>query len=220
VVSAVPVPVPAERTALLLVDVQNAFLDPAGMVARMAGGSLDATYTATIEPVRRTIAAARAHGTPVVYTQHQLRPDLGDAGFLGEEILPKLYPAELAAEAAKLVTGSWEAEILPALAPQPGDHVVPKNRYDAFLGTTLEQLLNRLGVTSLVVAGLVTTVCVESTVRAASMRDYRVFLVGDAIGDAEANHAEGLRRLGAMFGHLVSADDVEAAWGAQVPVAA
>src|SRR5262249_6378357 len=121
-----------------------------------------------------------------------------------------------------LVVGSWEAEIFDPVAPAPEDEMLPKNRYDAFLGTRLEQLLTRMCVQNLVVGGLVTSGCVESTVRDAAMRDYRVFLVGDAIGDIDtAVHEDGLARMARLFGRLVSADDVAAAWaGAREAVTA
>ncbi len=213
-------PIPIAGTALLMIDVQNAFLDEHGMSARLAGGRLDAPLTATIEPARQAIAAARAAGVPIIYTQHQFQPDFRDAGFIVEEMYATMFPDNPAAadEVGTLVAGSWEAEILPVLAPAAEDHIVPKNRYDAFLGTSLEQLLTRLGIQTLVVGGVVTTACVESTVRDAAMRDYRVFLVGDAIGDREAVHADGLARLARGFGHLVSAADVVNEWApATVP---
>lgn len=207
-------PIPIQDTALLLIDVQNGFLHPDGMVARMAGGALPETSAAAIAPLARTISAARAAGVPIIYTQHAWRADLSDAGFTGEVIQRSLAQTpEALKEVASLSVGSWEAEILDELAPAPEDHVVPKNRYDAFLGTPLEQLLTRLGIRTLVVGGLVTSCCVESTVRDAAMRDYRVLLVGDAIGDIEtAVHEDALARMARMFGLLVSSDDVAAAW--------
>jgi ureidoacrylate peracid hydrolase len=213
--------IPTTDTALLLIDVQNGFLHEDGLVARMAGGTLPETSAATIEPLIATLAAARAQGIPIIYTKHQWRPDFGDAGPLGE-LISESYEPEQIAELRTLVTGSWEIEIFDPLAPAPEDHIVPKNRYDAFLGTTLEQLLTRLGTRNLVVAGLVTSVCVESTARDAAMRDYRVFLVGDAIGDVETDvHTEALARLGRMFGRVVTSAEVAEAWaGARAEVAA
>jgi ureidoacrylate peracid hydrolase len=207
-------PIPTHDTALLLIDVQNGFLHPDGMAARMAGGTLPEASAATVAPLARTIAAARAAGIPIIYTQHAWRADLSDAGFTGEVMLRAFAQTPAAvAEVRTLTTGSWEAEILEELAPVEGDHRLPKNRYDAFLGTPLEQLLTRLGIRTLVVGGLITSCCVESTVRDAAMRDYRVLLVGDAIGDVDtAVHLDALARLERMFGHVVSSDDVAGAW--------
>lgn len=213
--------IPTRDTALLLIDVQNGFLHPEGMAARMAGGTLPEASAATIAPLARTIAAARAAGVPIIYTQHAWREDLSDAGFTGEVIQRAFADTPQAiVEMRTLSPGSWEAEILDELMPVEGDHRLPKNRYDAFLGTPLEQLLTRLGIRTLVVGGLITSCCVESTVRDAAMRDYRVLLVGDAIGDVDtAVHEDALARLARMFGHLVSSQDVEAAW-AGAPVEA
>ncbi|MDQ8044420.1 MAG: isochorismatase family cysteine hydrolase [Solirubrobacteraceae bacterium] len=211
--------VPTERTALLLVDVQNAFLDPGGLVARMAGGVLESTYTDTIEPTATLIAAARSAGVPIIYTQHAYQPDYSDAGFIGTEIFARRFAdAAVPDEAKSLSTGSWEADIFPALAPEPGDIMLPKNRFDAFLGTPLEQHLTRLGIDTIVVAGLVTTICVESTIRDAAMRDYRVHAVTDAIGDASAVHADGLARITETFALPTTSAEVAQAWApAAVP---
>jgi ureidoacrylate peracid hydrolase len=210
--------IPTQDAALLLIDVQNGFLHPNGMAARMAGGTLPDASASTIEPLARTIAAARAAGVPIIYTQHAWRADLSDAGFTGEVIARSFAQTPQALEEVRTLTvGSWEAEILDELAPEPGDHIVPKNRYDAFLGTPLEQLLTRLGIRTLVVGGLVTSCCVESTVRDAAMRDYRVLLVGDAIGDVDtAVHVDALARMARMFGHLVASEDVADAWALEV----
>jgi ureidoacrylate peracid hydrolase len=209
--------IPNTDTALLLIDVQNGFLHEDGLVARMAGGTLPKSSAATIEPLIRTIAAARAQDVPIIYTQHAWQPDFSDAGPIGE-----LYTTEMLPHLKTLVVGSWEAEIYDPVAPAPEDELLPKNRYDAFLGTRLEQLLTRMGVQNLVVGGLVTSGCVESTVRDAAMRDYRVFLVGDAIGDIDTDvHEDALARMGLLFGRLVTAEDVEAAWtGAREAVTA
>jgi nicotinamidase-related amidase len=211
-----PPPIPTSETALLMIDMQNGFLHPEGWTARMRGG-VGPSLAATIEPAARTLAAARAAGLPVIHTQHGWEPGYADGGFLVDEIYPRML-ADLPQEGRyDMVKGSWDVDFLAALAPLPGEHVIPKNRYDAFIGTALERLLMRLKVRTLVVGGVVTTVCVESTVRDAAMRDFRVYLVGDAIGDSDAAaHEDGLARLSRMFGHLVSSEAVADAWAPAV----
>jgi ureidoacrylate peracid hydrolase len=208
--------IPTEGTALLLIDLQNGFVHPEGWTARMFGGLSD-SLAATVEPAARALAAAREAGIPVIHTQHAWEPGYADGGFLVDEIYPRLF-ADLPTEGRfDLVRGTWDADFLPGVAPIEGEHIIYKNRYDAFIGTGLERLLMRLGVRTLVVGGVVTTVCVESTVRDAAMRDFRVFLVGDAIGDSDADaHVSGLERLSRMFGHLTTSDDVAAAWAPAV----
>jgi ureidoacrylate peracid hydrolase len=205
-------PIPTEDAALLLIDLQNGFIDPQGFVARTYPGLSD-TITAAAAPAARLLAAARETGIPVIHTQHAFEPGYADGGFLVQEILPKRMAAADAQPSMDLVTGSWEAEFFPPVAPIEGEHVIAKNRYDAFIGTSLERLLMRLRIRTLIVGGVVTTVCVESTVRDAAMRDYRVYVVGDAVGDVDdAAHVEGLARLSRTFAHLVASGDVCAAW--------
>ena len=209
-------PIPNGETALLLIDLQNGFVHPEGWTARMFGG-LAPSLAATVEPAARALGAARAAGIPVIHTQHAWEPGYADGGFLVDEIYPKLFADRPVEGRFDLVRGSWDADFLDAVAPVEGEHVIYKNRYDAFIGTALERLLMRLKVRTLVVGGVVTTVCVESTVRDAAMRDFRVFLVGDAIGDSDqAAHDDGLARLSRMFGHLVTSEDVAGAWAPAV----
>jgi ureidoacrylate peracid hydrolase len=205
-------PIPTEDVALLLIDLQNGFLHPDGWVARLSG-SLPSCLTATVEPARRALEAARAADVPVIHTKHAWQPGYADGGFLIEEIYPRLGSRLHEDEGEGLVQGSWDVEFFPPVAPIEGEHVIDKNRYDAFIATRLEQLLTRLGVRTLVVGGVVTTGCVESTVRHAAFLDYRVFLIEDAIGDAaQATHLDGLARMGQLFGHPTSVDAARAAW--------
>lgn len=206
-------------TALLLIDLQNGFVDPEGFVARLYGG-LTPSLQAAVEPARELLEAARQAAVPVIHTQHVFEPGYSDGGFLMNEIMPKRMPVSDGGPSFDLVTGSWEAEFYPAVAPIDGEYVVQKNRFDAFIGTRLERYLVRNGIKTLVVGGVVTTICVESTVRDAAMRDYRVYLVTDAVGDAdEAGHEQGLARLATSFAHPVQAAEVVGSWVRQ-PVAA
>jgi ureidoacrylate peracid hydrolase len=110
------------------------------------------------------------------------------------------------------VLGSWEADFFPPFIPLEGEHVIAKNRYDAFIGTRLERLLMRLGIRTLIVGGVVTTICVESTIRDAAMRDFRIYLAVDAVADVdEAAHSEGIARLARSFAHAVDTDQICAA---------
>ncbi len=198
-------------TALLLIDLQNGFVDPDGFISRLYGG-LSSSLQAAVEPARQALLAARAAGIPVIHTQHVFEPEYADGGFLVNEILPKR--AEVAGNEASydLIPGSWEADFLPAVKPVEGEFIISKNRYDAFIGTRLERYLVRNGIKTLIIGGVVTTVCVESTTRDAAMRDYRVHLMTDAIGDADDTaHEQGVTRLTSMFAHGTTAAAVGAA---------
>ena len=198
-------------TALLLIDLQNGFVDPDGFVSRLYGG-LSSSLQAAVEPARQALVAARAAGIPVIHTQHVFEPGYTDGGFLVNEILPKRAEVAGTEPSFDLVPGSWETAFFPAVEPIEGEFIVQKNRYDAFIGTRLERYLVRSGIKTLIIGGVVTTVCVESTTRDAAMRDYRVHLMTDAIGDADdAGHEQGVVRLTTMFAHATTAAEVSAA---------
>jgi ureidoacrylate peracid hydrolase len=157
--------------ALIVVDMQNGFCHPEGSLPRLGLGCAGAD-----EAVRQAAVAvrqARAAGVPVIFTRHQYRPGRGDEG-------QRLSPVgdDLAA-ADSLAAGSWDAAVVDELGSGPDDLYIDKVRFDAFLWTSLDPLLRGLGAGDLVVCGVVTNICVESTVRAAFMRDYQVTLLAD-----------------------------------------
>jgi ureidoacrylate peracid hydrolase len=197
----------ADGAALLVVDMQNGFCDDAGSIVRIG---FDITMLkAAIAPCARLIAAARRAGVPIIYTRYVYRADFRDGGVLVQELMPQLK------EQDALIQGSWDADILPALAPQPQDAVIDKNRPSAFYGTSLESLLSGFGIRRLVVCGVTTNCCVESTVRDASQRDLMTYVVGDATGELDPErHEAALKTMGILFGRVVSVAEVEQAFSA------
>jgi ureidoacrylate peracid hydrolase len=195
----------ADRTALLVIDMQNGFCHPDGS---FAGLGLDVSMTnAAIGGCQQLVDAAHAAGVPVVYTRYVYRADYKDGGVLVQEVLPAL------AEVKSLAAGTWDAELVDELVPTEDDFVLDKNRYSAFYGTGLEPILTSLGVRNVVIAGVTTNMCVETTARDASQRDYRVFVVSDATGELDAaRHEMALATLGFGFGAVVSIADVRRAW--------
>jgi nicotinamidase-related amidase len=105
-------PITTTETALLLIDLQNGFLDEAGFVSRSYGG-LSPSLSAVVRPAERLLAAARAAEIPVIHTQHAWEEGYRDGGFLVEEILPKLAGADGLEPSEDLVVGSWEADFFP-----------------------------------------------------------------------------------------------------------
>lgn len=194
-----------DRCALIVVDMQNGFCHPEGSFGKLG---LDVSMTnAAIPWCRRLVDAAHERGVPVIFTRYVYRPDYADGGVLVQEILPAL------AEVKSLAAGSWDADLVDELAPQGQDFVIDKNRYSAFYGTGLEPILTSLKVDSLVICGVTTNMCVETTARDAGQRDYRVFVAGDACGELDrARHDMALHTLGFGFGWVVGTDDVVAAW--------
>lgn len=173
------------RSALLVVDVQNGFCHPHGSLPRLGFG-LDGAATA-VENAALAVAAARRAGLPVIFTRHQYRPGRGDEGQRLAGSAPEL------AAVGGLTAGSWDAAVVDELGWTPEDLTVDKVRFDAFLWTSLDPLLAGLGVEHVWVAGVVTNICVESTVRAAFMRDLEVTLLADCCAARTARlHALGV----------------------------
>ena len=157
--------------ALLVVDMQNGFCDPEGSFTRIdmgLEGAAEAIHHAAI-----AVAQARRAGVPVVFTRHLYRPGRADEG----RALKRNSPALAGVDG--LEAGTWDAEVVAELGCGPQDLVVDKVRFDAFQWTSLEPLLRGLGVDELVVCGVVTNICVETTVRSAFMRDFPVALLAD-----------------------------------------
>jgi ureidoacrylate peracid hydrolase len=175
--------------ALLVIDMQNGFVHPEGSLpsAGISLPDMDAVTAANAD----LIAGARAAGVPVIYTRHVFRDDLLDVPARTRKMLPP--------DLTLLVRGTWDADVIDELTPEPGDRIIDKNRYDAFLYTDLEVVLRAMGVKRLLVTGVVTSVCVESTVRAAEMRDFDVYVARDCTSAAETAHEPALAAMAAIF---------------------
>ena len=191
-----------DRTALLVVDMQNGFCHVEGSLA--ARRELDISGLAAAVPgCVRLVAAARAAGVPVIFTRFVYRADFRDGGVLIEHFQPWL------AEVNALVEGTWDMEIIDELQPAGDEFVIDKNRCSSFYGTRLEPILTSLGIKQLLIAGVTTNMCVETTVRDASQRDYEVFVATDACGELEEErHRVALNSMGFGFAKLVSVDEV------------
>src|SRR5579875_1104467 len=161
----------ADGYALLVIDMQNGFCHPEGSFTRIGRGlegAMDAVRNAAV-----AVGQARRANIPVVFTRHVYRPGRPDEGTALVGNSPEL------AGVNGLAAGTWDAEVCAELGCGPGDLVVDKVRFDAFQWTSLEPLLRGLGVTDLMICGVVTNICVETTVRSAFMRDYPVTLLAD-----------------------------------------
>jgi ureidoacrylate peracid hydrolase len=162
--------------ALLVVDMQNGFCHPEGSFNRIhmgVEGAVEAVRNAAI-----AVAQARRAGIPVVFTRHLYRPGRADEGRALKQNSPALAGVD------GLEAGTWDAEVMAELGCGPGDLVVDKVRFDAFQWTSLEPLLRGLGVDELVVCGVITNICVETTIRSAFMRDFPVIMLADCCAAA------------------------------------
>jgi ureidoacrylate peracid hydrolase len=194
------------RTALIVVDMQNAFCNPKGSFAKI--GANIAMMRDAVPGCRKLIDGAHRAKVPVVYLQAEWRPDFTDGGIIFNEILGGIR------EVQGLVSETWDAQIVDELRPNfPQDYLIYKNRFSGFACTQLDNLLRSLRIDSLVVCGVTTNICVESTVRDGSQMNYRCFVVRDAVGEVDsAMHDAGLRVMEYAFAKIVDVDTVLKAW--------
>ncbi len=172
-----------DRTALLVVDMQNAFASPGGML-ELAGIDIRPARDA-VANARLVCEAARAAGIPVVY-------------------LTIGWPAD------QSTAGGPES---PNPAPQPSDTVIVKSRYSGFHGTDLDSLLRGRAVRNLLIVGIASNVCVESTIRDAYFLEYWPVMIADATmpaGPAEIQRAT-IYNVSTFFGWVTTAEDVATA---------
>lgn len=178
------------KSALLVVDMQKFFLEPTSPTFTCGG-------LAIIENVNKLIKTFRQFFRPVIFTRHVHDPEGIDAGIM------KWWWEGMCVE------GSPESEIIEELKPLPKEKVVTKHRYSAFYNTDLEVYLRGLKVEDLVVTGIMTNMCCESTARDAYYRDYRVFFLADATGSiTEEMHLASLLNLSFGFAYVTSVDNL------------
>lgn len=169
---------PAGRLALVVIDMQRDFVEPGGFGAALGN---DVRPLAAIVPaVRRLLDAARAARLPIVHTRECHRPDLSDCPPAKlRRGKPSLRIGDPGPMGRILVAGEPGADIVPELAPLPGETVLDKPGKGAFHATPLDATLARLGATHLLFAGVTTEVCVQTTMREANDRGYECLLVED-----------------------------------------
>ena len=202
------------HAALLIIDMQRDFLEPGGF-GEMLGNDVS-QLRRTIEPNRRLLAAWRAAGLMVIHTREGHRPDLAD-----------LPPAKkIRGRSATcigdsgpmgriLVRGEAGHDIIPELYPAAGEPVIDKPGKGAFFATDLHAILQNRGITQLVVTGVTTEVCVNTSVREANDRGYDCLVAADCCASYFPEfHDSGLRMIraqGGIFGWTADAAEIIAA---------
>jgi ureidoacrylate peracid hydrolase len=185
-----PILVDLARTALLVVDMQNAFAHKGGYFDLVG---LDITpIQRIIEPCRKVINAAHATGIRIIYLQMGCSQDLSDRGSPDAPSSVKSRVLSMMKEHPEwkdkfYIYGTWGAEIIEELKPREGDIVVKKQKHDGFIGTNLDIILRTLGAKYLFFVGAATNICVESTLRHAFSLDYFPILVSDAVSQMGSN---------------------------------
>ena len=192
------------RTALVVIDMQNDFCAPGGFGEKL-GNDISATRR-IIPIVAEVLAAARRAGMAVIHTREGHLPDLSDCP-PSKLRRSKRQGAGIGDEGPMgriLVRGEPGHDIVPELAPIEGETVIDKPGKGAFYRTTLEETLERLGIESLIVAGVTTHVCVHTTVREANDRGYECLVLEDATAAFDPADQEAalrmIRQQGGIFG--------------------
>ena len=160
-----------DSTALVVIDMQRDFLEPGGF-GELLGNDVSLLHAA-VEPLKAVLAAARDAGMTIIHTREGHRPDLADCppakrarGGLATGI------GDAGPKGRILVRGEFGHDIVDELAPWPGEIVLDKPGKGSFYATDLELILRNAGITSLVVTGVTTEVCVHTTVREANDRGF------------------------------------------------
>ena len=179
-----PIKIDVLKTAVLVIDMQNAFVHRGGYWD-LVGWDISATEK-IIKPCQEITHTAREKGIKVIYLQMGCSPDLSDSGGQDSPAWHKSRGLALIRQRPELkdklyIYGTWGADIIEELEPQPGDIVVRKQKYDGFIGTNLDIVLGTYGVKYLVFIGTATNICVESTLRHAFSLQYFPILVSDAV---------------------------------------
>jgi ureidoacrylate peracid hydrolase len=213
-----PIAIDPARSAVIVVDMENDFAAKGGMFDR-AGADISGAQKA-VAPTAKVLAAARQAGLKIIYLKMGYRPDLSDLGApdsvnrtrhlkfgVGQKIL-----APDGRESRILIRDTWDTDIVPELKPQAGDIVIYKTRFSGFYQTDLDATLKKLGIKYLIVTGVTTSICVESTVRDAMFRDYLCVLLRDCMSEPighdlpRTNHEASLLNAEVLLGWVSDSD--------------
>ena len=211
-----PFDVPTSDVALIVVDMQNWFCKDEPGVERPPGRGIE-NFQAAVPGCVALVDAARAAGHPVIFTRYVHLFDNADEKPLSGR------RATLPERAKGLREGTWGIELIDEFAARPDEFVIDKSRPSSFYGTRLEPLLTAKGIKSVIICGVTTNICVETTARDAHQRGYDTYVVEDATGEFElSRHWHALYTIAWSFGTVVTVDDVARSWGvaAEVPAVA
>jgi len=196
------------RCALLLIDMQNDFVSPGGFNSRQGK---NCGPMQSIIPTIQFLAQELPADLKRIHIATIREPDGSDNHWRRHKIVPQKVRNNLEnrSDDINMLRGTWGAEIVDALKPGPADPIFLKRRYSAFYGTDLEMCLRCWNIDTLIFTGVVTEICVETTVRSAFVRDFDVIVAQDAVASFnEAAYRASLRLIADAFGMVLPAAKV------------
>jgi nicotinamidase-related amidase len=196
-----------QKTAMLFFDMLNVYCWRGDEAAQQQTKAVVANCVRLMEACRRT-------AVPILYAKGEHRPDGADSAFLLTDtdysLKPWPDPLHPSWSLPRAVQGSWEGEIIDELRPQPGDYLIPKQRWSAFYQTNLELSLRTRGINTVILAGGSTDVGIASTAYAARDIDFNLVIVRDACSSAhvEANHEQFMNHIFPRMARVRTTEEV------------
>jgi ureidoacrylate peracid hydrolase len=202
------------HAAVVTVDVQNDFCHERGFLGAL--GAPLGQVQAMVPRLARLLDAARARGVPLIHVISHHDEQYASPVVTEQKLrhgLPMERDKRALRDAPYCLTGTWGADLY-GIDARPGEEVVVKHRYSGFHNTNLDLLLRSRGIQTVILTGVATNVCVESTARDVYMHDYYLVFVSDGTATtSEAAHQATLANVDQFFGQVASADEIEACWG-------
>lgn len=198
-----PIEIDLNRTAVLVVDMQNTFVSKGGMFD-LSGKDME-YIGKTIEPNKNIIKAAREKGVKVVYAVHRITADMKEIGPMSRFNLTPERMKDPEVRNGSILEGTWGTEIIGELKPRDDEMVIVKRRFGAFSGTELDIMLRTFDIRYLIFTGVATNVCVETSLREASQLQYLPILVSDACAATEPSRQQSsIDNIKEIFGWVTS----------------
>lgn len=212
-----PLRLAVDQTAVVVVDMQNAYASPNGYLD-LAGFDISGAKAA-ITAIQDVVSVARKAGVPVIFFQNGWDADYVEAGGPGSPNWHKSNALKTMRKRPELqgkllAKGGWDYALVDELQPRPGDIVVPKTRYSGFFNSQFDSILRARGIRNLVFCGIATNVCVESTLRDGFHLEYFGVMLEDATHQAGPDYIQkaSIFNIETFFGWVSSASDFRRAF--------
>ncbi|MBW7974849.1 pyrimidine utilization protein B [Bradyrhizobium sp. BR 10289] len=212
-----PLRLAVDETAVVVVDMQNAYASPNGYLD-LAGFDISGAKAA-INAIQDVVSVARGVGVPVIFFQNGWDADYVEAGGPGSPNWHKSNALKTMRKRPELqgkllAKGGWDYALVDDLQPKPGDIVVPKTRYSGFFNSQFDSILRARGIRNLVFCGIATNVCVESTLRDGFHLEYFGVMLEDATHQAGPDYIQkaSVFNIETFFGWVSSASDFRRAF--------